>query len=207
MRKTWSPTWPVSAPSCAVRLEAVWVGGWVGLDTACAGGASVLPRGPADHPTQPPLLDSPPPQRPAGVKKRRTGLANELGVIAGHAFRARRPPASSFVAGCELVADLAAAAAAGEVDRGAVLRLALDSWFLPYGLLRGQRDAAQLRAVFAALQQHLGWSAQQAGAALLGLGLQAGPDGRRRPSAEDAPQLQLLDTTAQHIERMGRMLR
>ena len=84
---------------------------------------------------------------------------------------ARSSPAA-FAAGCELVADLAAAAADG-TDCGSVLRMILGAGQRGRWLLRGSRDPAELRAVFEALQQHLGWSAQQAGAALLGLGLQA----------------------------------
>lgn len=159
-----------------------------------------------------PLTTSDPPSwhscEPTGIKKKKTSLANALGSIAVSALLARRTPAS-FNASCELVADLAAAAASAGTDRGSVLRMTIGQrgsgrlWWL----LHSNRDTAELRAVFTALQQHLGWTAQQAGAALLGLGLQSGPDGMQRVTSEGDPALELHHTSAQHIEQIAGLLR
>lgn len=130
-----------------------------------------------------------------------------------------RIPPASFSANCDLAADLAAAAApdagASRADKlSAVLRHMeheLDELLCSQRnldkLFCSRRDAAELRAVFAALQQHLGWSAQQAGSALLGLGLLAGPDGKQPVSSEGAPRLHLYHISAQQIEEMSGVLR
>lgn len=141
----------------------------------------------------------------AGAGFYRTSLADDLGSIAAREFCAShaRP---SFIASCQLVSDLAAAAALRSKDRGSVLHTSLGANRRLHWLLGGERDASELRAVFTALQQHLGWSAQEAGATLLGLGLQTEHNGKQRVSAEGAPPLPLHLTSTQRIEEVASLL-
>lgn len=144
----------------------------------------------------------------AGAHSKRISLSNRLGSAAADAALARRPP-EAFAASCKLVAELAAAAEPFEpraCSFGDVLRQCTGdrvAW-----LLSGQRDPAELRAVFGALQQRLGWTAQQAGSALLGLGLRfASARGCWRATSQGVLPLQLHRTTVQHVELVGDVLR
>lgn len=133
----------------------------------------------------------------AGVTQYKAGLADSCGALGGAAAAAAlaKCPPASFSARCELLGELAAAATSpGGVSRADTSQLVPNI----ASVLSSDFDAARLRAVFAALQRHLGWSAQVAGRALLGPGLE--------PKLPDAwPELR--ETTAEHIERLAGILR